>query len=126
MTKKGSLKVTVVEARNLKDEDIIGKSDPYIKLILDSKNTQSTTTKSGDLNPTYNEQFTFNIDGQKSLDIEVWDKDTVTRDDLIGKADVSLSHAFSKGYEDIWVKVKQHTIGRSKGEVHLILEFAAA
>jgi len=125
MTKKGILKVTVVEAKNLKDEDLIGKSDPYIKLILDSKNTQSTTTKSGDLNPTYNECFTFNIDGQKELSIEVWDKDSVTKDDLIGKDKVSLSHAFSKGYEDVWVKVKQHTIGRSKGEVHLILEFSS-
>ena len=44
----------------------------------------------------------------------------------IGKSDVSLSHAFSKGYEDTWIKVKQHTIGRSKGEVHLILEFTAS
>jgi len=126
MTKKGTLKVTVVEAKNLKDEDVIGKSDPYIKLILDEKNAQSTSTKKGDLNPTYNETFTFNIDGQKEFKIEVWDKDTITKDDLIGVATVSLSHAFSKGYEDTWVKVKRHSvIGRSKGEVHLILEFAA-
>lgn len=92
-----TLTVTVVEAKNLKDEDLIGKSDPYIKLILNENNTQATSTKSGDLNPTYNETFTFNIDGHKHLDIECWDKDTVTSDDIIGKNDVSLSHVISKG-----------------------------
>ncbi|CAB4396851.1 hypothetical protein RhiirA5_365104 [Rhizophagus irregularis] len=124
MTKKGTLTVTVVEAKNLKDEDLIGKSDPYIKLILNENNTQATSTKSGDLNPTYNETFTFNIDGHKHLDIECWDKDTVTSDDIIGKNDVSLSHVISKGTDDVWVKLKSGKLGiRSKGEVHLQMTF---
>jgi hypothetical protein len=41
MTKKGTLKVTVVEARNLKDEDLIGKST-YIS-IKKEKNHQKSS-----------------------------------------------------------------------------------
>ncbi|CAG8634886.1 3811_t:CDS:2 [Funneliformis caledonium] len=124
MTKKekGVLKVTVIEAKNLKDEDKLGKSDPYVKLMIEGKKEQ-TTVKSGDLNPTYNEEFLFDIDGEKSLKLEVWDKDHIGKDDLIGKNDVKLSHAISKGSEDIWVTMREHTIGRSRGEVHLKLEF---
>ncbi|CAI2164977.1 18567_t:CDS:2 [Funneliformis geosporum] len=125
MTKKGVLKVTVIEAKNLKDEDKIGKSDPYVTLNI-GESTQKTTVKGGDLNPTYNEEFLFDIDGQKALKIEVWDKDHLNKDDLIGKNDVKLAHAISKGSEDVWVTMREHTIGRSRGEVHLSLEFTAA
>ncbi|RIA90264.1 C2 domain-containing protein [Glomus cerebriforme] len=122
---QGILKVTVVEARNLKDEDLIGKSDPYVKLILDKHNFQSTKPKNEDLNPTYNEYFIFNINGQKKLEVQVWDKDTFGDDDLIGEDNIKLSEVFSRGYVDIWVNLTKGKLGfRSKGELHLILEFA--
>ncbi|CAG8699077.1 26791_t:CDS:2 [Gigaspora margarita] len=87
---KGPLKVTVVEAKNLKDEDVIGKSDPYIELWLDKNYKQKTTTKSNTINPTYNETFTFHADGQKYLHLKVMDKDLVS-DDEIGEGKVELS-----------------------------------
>ncbi|CAG8787980.1 16279_t:CDS:1, partial [Cetraspora pellucida] len=46
------------EARNLKDEDVVGKSDPYVELWLDKNYKQKTTTKNNTLNPQYNETFT--------------------------------------------------------------------
>jgi len=119
---KGNLKVTIVEAKNLKDEDTMGKGDPYVKLILDDHNSQSTKPKKGELNPVYNETFNFNIDGQKGLKLEVWDKDP-GKDDLIGKSDINLSNVMTNGHDDEWVKIKQHMIGRSKGEVHLTMDF---
>ncbi|CAG8448632.1 6453_t:CDS:2 [Funneliformis mosseae] len=121
---KGTLKVIVAEARNLKDEDLVGKSDPYVKLILDENNIQTTQTKKNNLNPVYNEQFSFNVDGQKKLEIKVYDKDTVGDDDLIGEEKIKLSDISSKKYVDTWVKLTKGKLGfRSKGEVHLILEF---
>ncbi|RIA90263.1 C2 domain-containing protein [Glomus cerebriforme] len=122
---KGVLRVTIVEARHLKDTDIFGKSDPYVKLILDKHNVQSTKPKSNNLNPTYNEQFIFNINGQRKLAVQVWDKDTILRDDLIGDDDINLSEVFSKGYIDTWLKLTKGKFGfRERGELHLILEFA--
>ncbi|PKC01226.1 hypothetical protein RhiirA5_504732 [Rhizophagus irregularis] len=118
---KGTLNVTIVEAKHLKDEDFAGKGDPYVKLILDANNSQSTKPKSGDLNPEYNETFTFQIDGQKKLELEVWDKDPV-KDDLIGKADIKLDKVFSSGHEEEWIKIKRMAIF-TKGEVKLVLKF---
>ncbi|RIA90262.1 C2 domain-containing protein [Glomus cerebriforme] len=122
---KGALEVTVVEAKKLHDEDWIGKGDPYVKLILDKFNSQATKPISGTNDPKYNETFTFNVDGQKELEVEVWDKD-VAKDDLIGKNDVSLSKVFSSGQDDEWVKIRRHTIGFTKGEVHLSMKFTSA
>jgi len=119
---KGNLKVTVVEAKGLKDEDNIGKGDPYVKIILDENNSQSTKPKKGELNPVYNETFNFNVEGQKGLKLEVWDSDP-GKDDIIGRSDISLSGVFNDGHDDEWVKIKQHKIGRSKGEVHLTMDF---
>jgi len=76
------------------------------------------------LNPVYNEQFSFNVDGQKKLEVKVFDKDAVGDDDLIGEETIKLSDISSKRYVDTWVKLTKGKLGfRSKGEVHLILEF---
>ncbi|CAG8722682.1 35853_t:CDS:2 [Racocetra persica] len=120
---KGPLKVTVVEAKDLKDEDIVGKSDPYIELWLDKNYKQKTTTKNNTLNPQYNETFTFNCDGHKHLHIRVVDKDLVS-DDEIGVGKVSLS-SIHNGYADEWVNLPAMLGLMSKGKVHLILETAA-
>ncbi|KAF0536942.1 calcineurin temperature suppressor cts1 [Gigaspora margarita] len=119
---KGPLKVTVVEAKNLKDEDVIGKSDPYIELWLDKNYKQKTTTKSNTINPTYNETFTFHVDGQKYLHLKVMDKDLVS-DDEIGEGKVELSK-IKNGYLETEVDLPKMLGLRSNGKVVLILESA--
>eukprot|EP00584_Thalassiosira_punctigera_P001242 CAMPEP_0172525856 /NCGR_PEP_ID=MMETSP1067-20121228/880_1 /TAXON_ID=265564 ORGANISM="Thalassiosira punctigera, Strain Tpunct2005C2" /NCGR_SAMPLE_ID=MMETSP1067 /ASSEMBLY_ACC=CAM_ASM_000444 /LENGTH=67 /DNA_ID=CAMNT_0013309235 /DNA_START=92 /DNA_END=292 /DNA_ORIENTATION=+ len=65
----GILTVFLEKATNLKDEDTIGKSDPYVKFELEQDNLifdhdmgeMKSTTKQGDLNPVYEEEFIFNI-----------------------------------------------------------------
>ncbi len=54
----GALKVTIVEARKLKDKDIVGKDDAYVELYLDKDYKQRTTTIKDSNNPTWNETFT--------------------------------------------------------------------
>jgi Ca2+-dependent lipid-binding protein len=55
---RGTLAVTIVEGRNLKDEDIIGKNDAYIELYLDKDYKQRTTVVKDSKNPTWNQNFT--------------------------------------------------------------------
>ncbi|CAF5119786.1 unnamed protein product, partial [Rotaria sp. Silwood1] len=54
----GTLQVTVVEARNLKDQDTLGQNDAYIELYLDKDYKQRTTTIKDTNSPTWNETFT--------------------------------------------------------------------
>lgn len=52
-----TLQVTVVEARNLKDEDTMGQNDAYIELYFDKHYKQRTSTIKDTNSPTWNETF---------------------------------------------------------------------
>ena len=54
---RGTLEVTVVEGRHLKDEDIVGKNDAYVELYLDKDYKQRTTTVQDSNNPNWNQKF---------------------------------------------------------------------
>lgn len=54
----GNLRVTVVEGRNLRDEDAVGQNDAFIELYFDKKYKQRTTTIKDNNSPTWNETFT--------------------------------------------------------------------
>ncbi|XP_030470579.1 synaptotagmin-2-like [Syzygium oleosum] len=53
------LNVKVVRGIKLKKKDVMGKSDPYVKLKLteDKLSTKKTTVKHSNLNPEWNEEF---------------------------------------------------------------------
>ena len=54
----GTLKVTIVAARGLKDKDVVGKDDAYVELYLDKDYKQKTKTVKDTNSPTWNESFT--------------------------------------------------------------------
>ncbi|CAL1592022.1 unnamed protein product [Knipowitschia caucasica] len=87
------LTVVILEAKNLKVMDLGGSSDPYVKvqLTLDKRKwkKRKTSVKKRTLAPYYNESFTFSVTFEQlqrvNLVIAVWDYDTMTRNDAIGK-----------------------------------------
>lgn len=87
------LTVVILEAKNLKPMDIGGSSDPYVKvqLTLDKRKwkKRKTSVKKKTLAPYYNESFTFTVTFEQiqriNLVISVWDYDTMTSNDAIGK-----------------------------------------
>lgn len=65
--------------------DITGKSDPYVVLRFGG---QSLKTKyiEQDLNPVWNEVFTFDVDsGKEVLDVVAYDHDAFGADDFLGR-----------------------------------------
>jgi hypothetical protein len=68
-----NIKVTLLRARNLPIMDF-RKSDPYVKLRF-CQTMKKSTVKRGELNPTWNESFTFKIADQSAelpaLEIDV-------------------------------------------------------
>lgn len=53
----GTLQVTVVEGRNLKDKDAFGQNDAYIELYLDKDYKQRTATIKDTNSPAWNQTF---------------------------------------------------------------------
>ncbi|CAG8440958.1 1031_t:CDS:2 [Diversispora eburnea] len=123
MGHKGTLKVIVVRGKKLKDEDAIGKSDPYCELWIKKDYKQRTSTKKGTCDPEWNETFTFNVDGDHHLYLRVLDDDIVS-DDKIGEAKVDLNEVYKAKYISTDVKLPALLGLTNHGFVQLILEFS--
>ena len=93
------LKLIIQKATGLPAKDISGTSDPFVKVLLlpDKKHKLETRVKRKNLNPTWNEVFTF--EGfphqklvQRTLYLQVLDYDRFSRNDPIGEIDLDLSN----------------------------------
>ncbi|KAH9621047.1 hypothetical protein KSS87_022685 [Heliosperma pusillum] len=90
----GILHVKVIRAIKLLKMDIVGTSDPYVKLRLSGEKLHSkkTTTKMRNLNPEWNENFKLIVKDPQTqiLELQVYDWDKVGGDDKIGMQVIPL------------------------------------
>lgn len=76
----GILHVKVLRAMKLKKKDLLGASDPYVKLKLTENNLPShkTSVKHKNLNPEWNEEFNIVVKDPESQALELlvydWEK----------------------------------------------------
>ena len=103
-----TLHVFMQKCIDLKDVDggLAGKSDPFVKLIVQQmtgeRQEQQSTTKENTLAPVFDESFQFNVSEAQVLPggrqegeliMELWDHNDVTTDTLIGSARLPLGEA---------------------------------
>lgn len=108
-----TLVLRIIQARDLPAKDIIGTSDPYVKVSLlpDKKRKLETKVKHRTLNPRWNETFYF--EGfplhklQKSiLHLHVYDWDRFSRDDPIGEVYLPLNQVDLTQKPTFWKSLK--------------------
>uniref|UniRef100_A0A5B6YH85 Putative synaptotagmin-2-like n=1 Tax=Davidia involucrata TaxID=16924 RepID=A0A5B6YH85_DAVIN len=84
----GILHVKVLRAMKLKKKDLLGASDPYVKLKLteDKLTSKKTTVKHKNLNPEWNEEFNMVIKDPEAqaLELNVYDWEQVGKHDKMG------------------------------------------
>ncbi|KAF7097811.1 hypothetical protein CFC21_099598 [Triticum aestivum] len=89
-TKKpvGVLNVKVIRAMNLPKMDLLGKSDPYVKLRLSGERLPSkkTSVKMSNLNPEWNEHFRLVVKDPETqvLELQMFDWEKVKMHDKMG------------------------------------------
>ncbi|XP_022745862.1 synaptotagmin-3-like isoform X1 [Durio zibethinus] len=90
----GILHVKVVRAQKLLKKDILGTSDPYVKLKLTGERlpAKKTTIKKRNLNPEWNEKFKLIVKDPQSqvLQLKVFDWDKVGAHDKLGMQFIPL------------------------------------
>ncbi|EPS74285.1 hypothetical protein M569_00465 [Genlisea aurea] len=90
----GVLHVKVLRAANLKKKDLLGASDPYVKLKLTETKAPSkkTTVKYKNLNPEWNEEFTMVVKDPQTqvLELTVYDWEQIGKHDKMGLNAVPL------------------------------------
>ncbi|KAL0725342.1 hypothetical protein Bca4012_039941 [Brassica carinata] len=89
---QGKLIVTVVKATNLKNKELIGKSDPYATIHIRPVFKYKTKAIENNLNPVWDQTFELIAEDKEtqSLTIEVFDKD-VGQDERLGLVKLPLS-----------------------------------
>jgi Ca2+-binding EF-hand superfamily protein len=122
---KGSvLTVSVVKAQNLLPMDIGGKSDPYVILNCESQQIE-TRYISNDLNPVWEETFTFQIEkGTDDLSVTVMDHDTLGRHDFEGQVFIPLQSIKDQMKHDQFFDLHgKNPIEPWQGRIHLTLQW---
>lgn len=125
----GRLQVKLVQARDLTNKDLIGKSDPFATLYVRPLRDRRKTSKviNNDLHPIWNEHFDFVVEDKstQNLTVKVFDDEGLQAAELIGCAQFHLKDLEPGKVKDVWLKlVKDLELQRdnkNRGEVHLEL-----
>ncbi|KAF7817266.1 synaptotagmin-4 isoform X1 [Senna tora] len=125
----GTLEVKLVEAKNLANKDLIGKSDPCAVLFVRPLRNaiQTSKTINNELDPVWNENFEFSVEDASTqhLTVRVFDDEGIQAKQLIGCAQVPLKDLQPGKVKDVWLKlVKDLEVQKDtkyRGEVHLEL-----
>jgi len=116
------LHVTVVQCRNLPKKDVLGSSDPFVRVFLMPGTHAELKTKvvKKDLNPTYNDEFSFVLSPtdvqKKTIVFQVFDWERFSQNDGIGEVQVPLwPPNLDLGAEtDKWEELEKITTDKNK------------
>jgi len=118
------LTVHLVEARDLKSSTINGTADPYVIIQIEGQKIESNFKKSN-LNPVWNESFTFEIShGREKMRVIIMDKDTFGNDDFAGECYIDLDTLRDQMKHDTWYDL--HEKDRQivmQGRIRLMLQW---
>ena len=90
LNKKCKMEVTIVEANFLKDSDVFGKMDPYVKFAYGRGAMQTRVAENAGKHAVFNEKFTLSnihqqVEAGHALELQAMEKDVATSD-LLGAA----------------------------------------
>ncbi|XP_009799031.1 synaptotagmin-5-like [Nicotiana sylvestris] len=125
----GVLEVKLVQAKELTNKDLIGKSDPFAELYVRPVRDRMKKSKTinNQLNPVWNEHFEFVVEDPltQHLVVKIYDDEGLQAAELIGCAHIRLNELEPGKVKDVWLKlVKDLEIQRdqkNRGQVHLEL-----
>jgi len=119
----GTLEVTIIGARNLKNKDgLFGSNDPYTIVKIHHQKFKTEVKKRAGKECQWNQTFRFGIlEKYTEMHLEVYDQDTVS-DDMIGRTTIPLQGILQSNQPtNAW-----YTIGKGSkthGEVNVMSRF---
>ncbi|CAH9084125.1 unnamed protein product [Cuscuta epithymum] len=125
----GLLEVKLIQAKELTNKDIIGKSDPFAEVFIRPLRAKMKNSKviNNSLNPIWNEHFEFEVEdvSTQHLTVKVYDDEGVQSSEFIGCAQFPLKELEPGKVKVVWLKlVKDLELQRdtkNRGQVHLEL-----
>ncbi|EXJ62023.1 hypothetical protein A1O7_02455 [Cladophialophora yegresii CBS 114405] len=134
ITPVGVMRIHVQSAKNLRNYETMGKSDPYARVLLSSVMKGRTVTYKNDLNPTWDEAIYVPIHTpSERLILEVMDEEKLGKDRSLGLVQIAASdymkEADEGGYEVNDTKtqlsegLRMGGAGEAKGTIQYTVSF---
>jgi Ca2+-dependent lipid-binding protein len=104
------------------DTEHIGKMSPYVIAILGYQIRTTNVARRAGKTPGWDMELGFRYRGEEIIYFEVWQKDMITRDDLIGTAECAISSLFLSNFKTSrWIPLKFKS--RPAGQLLVDIEF---
>jgi len=123
----GELVVELIEAKNIKNTDLIGKADPFVQMFVRQTNNKikRSQTKKNTLKPVWNETFTIEVEDPETqkLTLRLMDDESVEKSEYIGSAGLSIKE-FQPGVKtELWCDIledpESHATDQIRGQLHI-------
>ncbi|KAK9760619.1 Tricalbin-2, partial [Basidiobolus ranarum] len=116
----GILKVHIRHARNLKNLEVLGLSDPYVRLHINNRaELGRTAVKENTLNPTWDETFFILVHNlNETLLLEIFDKEEIKKDRSLGTASFNMATLLDTPNQDYIAAKVIREGGKERGEVY--------
>lgn len=115
---KGVLTVRIIEAKDLQNKDLFGKSDPMATVWL-NKPKLKTRTKKSTLNPVWNEVFEFTVFDKvaENLNVSIENVNMASKNEPLGNVVIDLKDLKPRVTVHQWHKLKNI----KSGKIHIEL-----
>lgn len=118
----GNLVIRPLSGKLTHDTETFGKMDPYVKVCMGTQYKQTAVCQDGGKFPGWKDELSFRHTNEDIISIEVWDKDSASKNDLIGNGSIAFSTITSKGNRlNEWIPLTYK--GKKAGEVLFDIQY---
>lgn len=119
---RGVAFITLVEAKDVPNKDRGGLSDPFC-IVYAGNEQRRTATQKDTLNPVWNEQFEFFLEGlDHSIHVLCLDEDPDGKAELLGSVTVPIRNFSDQSFHDKWYEMVDSK-GKKCGRLHMLVTF---
>ncbi len=119
----GTLIVKPQNARLTHDTEFIIRMDPYCVIKIGSQTQSTAVCESGGKNPNWGIiSLSFHLTSEDVVDVVVWDKDLISKNDLVAQGSLSLQSIISSGINPL-LTIPLFYKGKSAGEIYILFEW---
>jgi Ca2+-dependent lipid-binding protein len=103
--------------RLTRDTESMGSMDPYLKLTIGARQERSRVHPDGGKFPQWNDEFNFAITTEDIVKFEVWDRNHVSSDSMVGEGAISIATVKERRDFEDWFDITFK--GKASGSVRL-------
>ena len=109
-------------ARLTIDTEMFGKMDPYCKIQVGGNTQQTKVAHNAGKTPVWSDVMTYRLNNDSQMTITLYDKDHLTKDDLLGTVVIPLDEIYTR--KTITNNYELRRDGKVTGQVNVTMEFS--